>query len=258
MLAVLRETGSDTLDTAISYGDSEVVLGRARIDGFRVVTKLPPLPVETADVAGWVRRHVRTSLDRLRVANLYGLLLHRPADVSGPHAGALLAALATLKAEGVVTKVGASVYAPEELAELEGAMKLDLVQAPYNVFDRRFESTETFRRLHAAGTEVHVRSVFLQGLLLLDEDELPETFRKWQPLWQRWCGWVRQQGTDQLAAALGFALANPTVDRIVVGAESAAQLRSIVASTRLDLQQVPVELATGDLNLINPTNWTAS
>lgn len=256
MLEVLRSAGCDTLDTAMSYGDSEDVLGAAGVRDFKIITKLPPLPSDSDTTQQWVRESVHRSLQRLRVARLHGLLLHRPSDASGAHAPALLGALAALKAEGLVANVGVSVYGPDELATLQGVMKLDIVQAPYNVLDRRFAASGWFGRLRAAGTEVHVRSVFLQGLLLLEPARLPDTHSLWRPLWQRWSDWIGSRGLDRLAAALGFVLQNPDITRVVIGAETAAQLRQIVASAVVLKQEVPAELATDDLNLINPVNWT--
>jgi aryl-alcohol dehydrogenase-like predicted oxidoreductase len=255
ILVSLRNAASDTLDTAMSYGDSEMVLGAADVTGFRVVTKLPPLESGLPDVESWIRVNVRRSLERLRIDSLYGLLLHRSSDASGPRAAELLAALTALKAEGVVRKIGVSVYEPLELAAAEQTMALDLVQLPYNVLDRRFEQSGWFDRLHALGTEIHVRSAFLQGLLLVDEYELPATFARWRPVWTRWCGWLRDQGLSSLAAALGFVLRNARVNKVVVGVATAGQLQQILANAHALEYDVPTELESGDVQLINPSNW---
>ena len=66
VLSLAKENEINVLDTAISYGNSEEVLGKAGTDGFRVVTKLPSLPADQSDIARWVRDHVGASLKRLR------------------------------------------------------------------------------------------------------------------------------------------------------------------------------------------------
>ena len=256
MLALLRRAGADTLDTAIAYGDSEVVLGNAGVGDLKLVTKLPPLAADVDTVESWVRESVERSLRRLGVRRLHGLLLHRPADVFGTRGGELLGALAALKDAGLVAKLGASVYAPDELDRLQGTLSLDIVQAPYSVLDRRFALSGWFERLRAAGTEIHVRSVFLQGLLLLQPEQLPSAFSRWRPVWERWCEWVRQNALDNLTAALGFVLRNSNIARVVVGAESSAQLSQIIASARALTLDAPSHLAVDDLDLINPVNWT--
>lgn len=73
IVAAARRAGIDTLDTAIAYGDSERRLGEIGVDGWRVVTKLPPMPAGTSDVGEWVRRSVDGSLARLGVTRAMGL-----------------------------------------------------------------------------------------------------------------------------------------------------------------------------------------
>jgi aryl-alcohol dehydrogenase-like predicted oxidoreductase len=259
ILTSCRYAGADTVDTAMSYGESETVLGIAGVDGFRVVTKLPPVGTDVADVrdvGAWVRQRVYRSVERLRIDRLHGVLLHRSSDASGPHRSELLGALAALQRDGMVAKIGVSAYAPAELDALENVMKPDLVQVPYNVLDRRFERSGWLARLHHRGVEVHSRSVFLQGLLLLDERELPSAFARWRPLWMRWCAYAQERQLSRLAISLGFALRNHSIDRVVVGVESPAQLAEIWANVRALEPGVPEEIASDDLSLINPRNWT--
>jgi len=131
--------GIDTIDTAIGYGDSERNLGKIGVPGFKVVTKLPALPDGVADVASWVNGQVDASLSRLGVSRIYGLLLHRPADLLGVNGPELFKTVCALRERSVVEKIGASVYAPEELETLTGKYRFDLVQGPLNILDRRLQ-----------------------------------------------------------------------------------------------------------------------
>jgi aryl-alcohol dehydrogenase-like predicted oxidoreductase len=258
IVARARGAGVDTVDTAIGYGDSEAMLGAAGVDGLRVVTKLPALAVAAAEVEGWVRAQVGASLARLGVPALHGLLLHQPSDLLGDTAisRALVDALGALKADGLVAKIGASVYHPAQLDALANVMALDLVQVPYNVLDRRFDESGWLDRLRASGTEIHVRSVFLQGLLLLDTNEMPnEFFARFHSTLDAWRTWVRERGVGPLAAALGFVLADARVDRAVVGCDSLAQWDEILAHAGARVPDVPAHLRSDDLALINPVNW---
>ncbi|MEP7311087.1 MAG: aldo/keto reductase [Pseudomonadota bacterium] len=255
ILACARDAGSDTIDTAMAYGDSESVLGEAGVQSFSIVTKLPPIVPDCADVEAWVRMKLRSSLDRLRVDRLDGLLLHRPADLAGRHAGPLKAVLESVRAEGLVRRIGVSVYEPDEIDALGSLVHLDLVQVPYSILDQRFERSGCLRRLTDAGTEIHSRSVFLQGLLLMSWPEIPAAFAAWRPVFDRYHAWLEQSRTSPLDACLGFALSNPDISRVVVGVESVAQLRQVYASARASIPAIGSELATDDMNLINPSNW---
>lgn len=253
-----RAAGVDTVDTAIAYGESEAMLGAADVTGLRLVTKLPALAAEASAVEGWVRAQVGASVARLGVASLHGLLLHQPSDLLGDTAPAraLAGALGALKAEGVVAKVGVSVYDPAELGALASVMSLDLVQLPYNVLDRRFDESGWLDRLRAGGTEIHVRSVFLQGLLLLDTNEMPnEFFKRFDSTLASWRTWLRERGIGPLAAALGFVLADARVDRAVIGCDSLAQWDEILARDGARVSDVPWHVRSNDLALINPVHW---
>ena len=255
MIVVARHLGFDTLDTAIAYGDSEGRLGQIGISGWKVISKLPGLPAEETDVAAWVEAQVRGSLDRLGVSRLQGLLLHRPLDLRSAAGPALYRALVSLRERGVVGKIGISVYGPEELDDLCGDFDFDLIQAPLNILDRRLADSGWLARLAGKGTEVHVRSAFLQGLLLMASSARPAPFGRWQSLWHAWDGWLADTGLTPLAACLRYATSMAEVSRVVVGADNPAQLAEIAASCDGPLPALPPSLQCADPDLLVPSNW---
>ena len=176
--------GIDTVDTAIAYGESEHVLGNVGMDKWQVVSKLPAVPKDCLDVEAWVEAQVAGSLQRLRVTCLYGLLLHRPEQLLEARGDRLHAALRALQARGVVRKIGVSVYEPAELDRLVPCMPFELVQVPFNLLDTRMVTSGWLARLQQSGCEVHARSIFLQGLLLMPASARPAKFDRWQALWQ--------------------------------------------------------------------------
>lgn len=259
--AILRHASSrgiDMLDTAVDYADSEATLGSAGVAHWRVVTKLPALPTGVADVRRWVQEQVEGSLGRLGLTQLHALLLHRPAEMRGPHAKPLLDALLGVKAQGLVRKIGASVYGPQDLDLLSHEMPLDLVQAPLNVLDRRLVESGWAARLKRDGVELHVRSAFLQGLLLMPAERRPARFARWQPLWDEWARWLARTGLAPLEACLGYVLGVPEVGRVVVGVDGLRHLQQILAAARAGLPEAPPWSEPADLELINPTFWSKS
>jgi aryl-alcohol dehydrogenase-like predicted oxidoreductase len=247
--------GLTTLDTAIVYGDSEQRLGEVGVGHWQVVSKLPALPLPCRDVGAWVRESVDGSLRRLRIPRLYGFLLHRSQDLVGPAGKALYSALAALKVEGKVEKIGVSIYDPQEFEAVWGHFRLDLVQAPYNIIDRRIATSGWLARMHAAQTEIHVRSVFLQGLLLMTQEERPRFFDRWQPLWQQWHRWLRDESLAPLQACLGFALSRTEIDRVVVGVDNLKQLQATVNNAYGSARVPPDALMSEDPDLVDPSRW---
>lgn len=251
------EAGVDTLDTAIAYGDSESRLGEIGVAKWSIISKLPAIPDSCDDVADLVQESVKDSLERLRIPKLHGLLLHRAGQLAGPHGDALFRALVAVKESGRVDRIGVSIYGPEELDILWPQFQFDVVQAPFNILDRRLATSGWLARLLNAGTEVHARSVFLQGLLLMDAVKRPPMFAKWQPLWQQWERWLAREALTPLQASLGFVLSQPEFNRVIVGVESLQQLREVLACAAVPGVLPPSDLMSEDQNLINPTRWNA-
>lgn len=250
--------GLNTLDTAIAYGESEQRLGEIGVKQWRIITKLPPVPESCTDVHAWVQKSILGSLERLRAPKLHGLLLHRPQQLLGPQGNVLYRALVASKDQGKVEKIGVSIYDPAELDILCSQYQLDVVQAPFNIIDRRLATSGWLTRLHESGTEIHVRSVFLQGLLLMKAAIRPATFNRWQPLWQQWHGWLSEQRLTPLQACLGFVLTHPQIDRVVVGVDSLMQLKGIIANVEMPVVELPSTLVSEDMDLINPSRWATS
>jgi aryl-alcohol dehydrogenase-like predicted oxidoreductase len=256
ILACARDAGVDTLDTAIMYGDSERALGEAGVDGWRVVTKLPAFPEEVPDLAAWARAEVAAALGRLRRSRLDALLLHRCPQILGPRGDELLAAVRQLQDDGLATKIGVSIYGPDELDTLMPMFPFGIVQVPFSVLDRRLATSGWLPRLANQGVEIHVRSLFLQGLLLMPSADRPPSFARWRPLWERWADWLAETGLTPLQACLRFALATPGIARAIVGIDSLGQLREILAAADGAPPPIPADLACADPDLINPSRWS--
>lgn len=255
ILELAHSTGLDTLDTAIAYGNSENNLGAVGVNGWKVVTKLPGFPYGSASLKPWVKEMVAGSMNRMRLSRIYGLLLHSPDDLRGPRGSELLRILKELKLHGLIQKIGLSVYGPDELHFLPDSFIPDIVQMPFNILDRRLIQGSILHDLKRNGVEVHVRSIFLQGLLLMDSDSRPSYFNRWNCTWKLWDDWISRTGSNPLAACLNFALAQKEIDRVVVGIESVDQLRQVLVAVQDDAPCLPEELQCDDPDLIYPMRW---
>jgi len=259
VLSLAYAQGVSVLDTAMAYGDAESRLGHSGIQNFQVVTKLSQvplvLPAAITDAGAWAKVQFAASLKRLGLSCVYGLLLHRPGDLLGEHGKALLRALQELQDQGLVEKLGVSVYSPTELEPLLKLAQWDLVQAPLNLIDRRLQTSGWLQRLKDSGVEVHTRSAFLQGLLLTHSSALPPQFSDWLDLWRVWDQWQLTTGCSALGASLAYPLSLPEVDRVVVGVEGSEQLLGILAALRAPVPQGWPHIASDDGKLINPSQW---
>jgi aryl-alcohol dehydrogenase-like predicted oxidoreductase len=223
VLAAAQAAGLTLLDTAAAYGNSEARLGElvGANSSFELITKLPAGPPTQ------VAQHLAEALARLRRPRLYGVLFHAFGPLQAEPAA--WQALQAARAAGQVARIGVSLYHPHE-AEwlLAQGWDVDLVQVPYNVLDQRFATV--LPRLAARGVEVHVRSAFLQGLLLREPATLPAFFQPLAPKLRQLRALAAGEGVPLPAALLLFAAYAPGVARTVVGVDSVANLHENLAA----------------------------
>ena len=118
ILDYAKSSGINSIDTAIAYGTSEKCLGEIGLNGFQVITKLPEIPDNFGNLKSWILKHIENSLSTLSVESLSGLLLHRPSQLLDTDKNELWSILLRLKDEGLVKKIGFSIYTPSELDDL--------------------------------------------------------------------------------------------------------------------------------------------
>jgi aryl-alcohol dehydrogenase-like predicted oxidoreductase len=251
-----KEAGISTLDTAAAYGESEESIGSACTENnlqFQIISKYPPSKPDLE-----IKDAFEASLLKLGTARLYGYFLHSFSSYSQkPN---LLHQLQQLKESGKVEKIGISLYHPQEALELlEKEARLDIVQFPYSVFDRRFE--QVLPLLRQQGIETHVRSVFLQGLYFLAPHELPGRFSSVAPKIRSLHKLAKHQNILLGAILMGFAFSNPYISNLVIGVEGLETLEENISYCGIRLnQEVLQELQNyqvDDEEVILPYKWTA-
>lgn len=261
VLAYADHVGIDVLDTAAAYGDSEAVLGNVLRPGhrFRVVTKISALDpsLDAFQRARSVRETLCASLDRLGMKSVYGTLMHRALDVAGSIGAHMAEVLQELKQEGFARKVGISVYGADGLEAVLANFMPDIVQLPSNAIDQRLLRSGWLARLDAMGVEIHLRSAFLQGLLLMPADRRHSAFGCYKEELERFDRFCTKRGLTPLEAALGYVRQVPG-DVVIVGVTRRDELEEIVRAMEAD--NVPTldeysELASDDEGLVNPSKW---
>ena len=252
ILDVAHNSGIGLLDTGCVYGNSEELLGKLLSTGnyqFSVVDKVPD--IESYHLS--VSEVVLQSIEKLKVDKLKGILLHNAADLNDQ----TFKELESLKSQGLVDKIGISVYYPSQTFDLCERYDIDLVQCPLNLFDQRFAETECISFLKNKNVEVHARSLFLQGLLLMPRGKLPEYFAPYYDLFDRLKGHCRGHDIDLQTAALTIAHQQQEVDQFVIGVCSAEQLQQVVEAYN-KAAKVKFEIAdfsSHEEALISPFLW---
>jgi len=248
----------DLLDTAPAYGNSEKILGGVNVSNFKVVTKtrhFDGLEIDNNDVK-LLNNDFNHSLKDLKQDSVYGVLIHNSDDLFKPGAEKLFDQLQELKQAEKIVKIGVSVYDHSQLQSILDNFDIDLVQLPFNILDRRMIDRGMLAKLREKDIEVHARSIFLQGLLLMSEQNRPDKFNRWSILWKVWCEWLNDNQITALEATTRYAISIPEISKVLVGVDNMDQLKEIVAVSSGVLPNIPDELYTDDVNLLNPSNWS--
>lgn len=248
------------VDTAAGYGTSEAVLGGVLPDfpAIDVITKLPAFPgvaITEADIKE-MRDAVLRSLDLLHRSKLYGLLVHHSGDLSKPGGERIVELLDRLKQDGIAERIGVSVYDIEDIDRILKNFRPDIAQMPINLFDQRFVQGGHVERLHKVGAEVHARSIFLQGVLLMEAARLPRHFGFFAKQFAHYESFLNELGITRLAACLSFVMNQSGADYALIGVTSVDELDQILAALS---QSVPLsmtsQLASSEHELIDPRQW---
>jgi aryl-alcohol dehydrogenase-like predicted oxidoreductase len=258
IIQLAKSEGIKLLDTAISYGKSEEVLGKIGVSNFHIVTKLPALPINSNNIENWALDQVFGSLKRLKVKKIDSFLFHKPSDLLDPYGVKVLNILSQLKKEGVIDKIGLSIYNPSDLENNQKNLnKIDVVQAPISIIDRRLEKSGWLLRLKEMEIEVHARSIFLQGLLLLPRNKIPSKFDVWSTIWDNWHSELLKYHKSASKICLDYSLQLKNIDKVVVGVDSLPQLKELIKLSKDDKNKLSNFnfMGSEDLRLINPSNW---
>lgn len=262
ILRIADDNGIRILDTAAMYGESESVLGITlpQQHEFKIVTKTPSFRTNriTSHQAKQLRTAFNESLERLRQDRLYGLLLHHADDLLSPGGDLLFEEMRRLSTAGLVEKIGVSVYTAGQIDSVLTNIVPDLVQLPVNILDQRLIQGGYLAKLKDLGVEIHARSVFLQGLLLMDTAALPGSLAILQSHIKQLETFLDEHSLTRLQGALMFMAQQPELDTVLVGVCSGDQLMDILRAAQA-LPDDTIDMtrfALSDERYLNPSQWT--
>lgn len=257
LLASATSYGINLIDTASLYGESERAIGEQDVNFFKVITKTPRFSKEiiTRADSDYLRNTFEVSLKKLGVHSVYGLMIHNAKDILSPGGQFLVDEILLLKAQGLVKKIGLSIYTSVDLDRIYDCLKPEIVQLPLNVLDQRLIKDGTITYLRQKGVEIHIRSVFLQGLLLMPLNKIPPYFLSWRQELLAWHEACMDQMMTPLQAALNYVSNIKGVDRYILGFENSMQLRGCVDEFLKPGKFDGIGLSSSDANLLNPANW---
>ena len=263
--AIIQEAwknGIQEFDTAQGYGESEMILGKSLFklglsEKARVITKFHPILDHLNSVI--LENAVAESLRNIGVPQLYGIMLHREELLVLWHKG-LAEILSILVSKGMVQKVGVSVYSPDKAMEAINTEGIDMVQVPTNILDRRFGKAGVFEVAKAKKKDVYIRSIFLQGLLLMNTQALPVNMSFAAPYIEKFERLSKEFGLTRHEIALGYIKSEIPTGKVIFGAETKEQVTENLAAWKKGVptglsEKIMVSFSNVSERILNPSLW---
>lgn len=167
-----------------------------------------------------------------------------------------------LREEGYIKKIGVSVYDKHQIDYLLKYFDFDLIQLPISIFDQRFVADKFLQKLKRKNIEIHARSVFLQGLVFLNENALPNKLSKFKDYIERLNDISFKYNFSKEEIALPFINSINEIDRIIIGVEKIEQLKKNIKALNRAKEFAKIKTAINFKNLfiknkkiINPREW---
>lgn len=250
ILAIAKKAGITTLDTAFVYGNSEQVLGTVEAaNNFKIATKYP----ECNDPANEM---LNESLERLQTDKVYAYMAHS-FDVIANNLDRWIE-FEMLKKENKAEKIGFSLYNINQLQFLwDNNIKFDILQFPYNIFDRQFEPF--FSKLKEQGVEIHIRSVFLQGLFFKNTENLSEKLNVLKPYLDKLHCYCKDNNVTIEQLTLNYVLSKDKIDGVLMGIDSKEQLQTNLSKLDYTISSKDIDFVNSiiieEKEMLNPVNW---
>ena len=203
-----------------------------------------------------VEAELRAQMLRLGVERVDTIIAPSATDLFSPMGPKLWDKLKQLKDEGVCRRIGVPVYASDDPVGVARRFKPDLVQAPASLLDQRLLLDGSLATIAEMGIEVHLRSIFLNGVLFLPPDRAPSHLKAAAGRISRARRLIAEGKSDPLQAALGFALTRPEATHVLVGVTSAAEMSAVVAAA----MSPPPDLDWDEMAIDDPDalSWVAA
>lgn len=235
--------------TSNYYGKANKVLGKKNIKKFNIIIKFKEDDFINKDILIEIKKS-----EKLLKANIRTIIVDKFESIQIKKAKKIYTSLKNLKKNKIIQHFGYAIYSFKNLKKICKNFKPDIIQSPYNIIDRRIEKKKYLNFLQKKNIEIHVRSIFLQGLLLMDFKKIPKKFNKWSSLFKNWDYWLKKENQKALDVCYSFVLKNKFINKILIGVNDFSQFKEIVKIKVRKNLNYP-NISSTSQKLINPINW---
>ena len=246
------------LDTSIDYENSLNKINSFNFNNWQITTKMDPKKLDFSSEQNLylsVENQIKLIKQNSSIKTIKNLLIRNSDMILTTKGKILYKVLKKIKKNKLIINFGYSIYSFKNLEKIIINFKPDLIQCPYNVFDRRIENIKIKNILKKKKIKVQARSIFLQGVLLKKIDQLPKFFHKWKKLFLNFENSIKINRLTALSLCFNFVNNNKDIDEILIGVQNNKELKEIL---NIELKRkilMSKELFNPSLKLIDPTKW---
>ena len=256
ILQIAKQNNISLIDTAQNYLNVENILGSYNLNDFKISTKISEIENVKMEINNdFIYKKMIQSLQDLRIKKIDTIFLHNTNDLLSKKGDKYFDDLVRLKKNKLVNKIGITVYSIEEISEIISNFDIDVVQCPFNIFDNRLVESGMYNKLVKKKIEIEVRSIFLQGLLLMSAEKIPSQFQYFQNQFKLWFDFLKENQISQLDACINFIKRFKKIKRVIIGVENSKQFLDIIKSFNKNLYIDFPKMSINQTKLINPHLW---
>ena len=242
------------IDTAQIYGNSEYILGKIGLKKWKVSTKIK-IKKKCKSYSKYIISSVNKSLNNLKIDKLENLLVHSELKKFNKKGIIeIIKTLKDLKKNKIIKSFGCSIYSPKDLYISTKFNNIDIIQAPANVFDRRFLNKNSMNYLKKKNIKLQIRSIFLKGLLLYDYKKLPKKFHYWKNDFKKYQMYLKKNKLNKINGALSI-LNKIDYESVVIGFDSYQELKEVFKNIPVNNILIPEFNIKKRNKIIDPRRW---
>ena len=247
--------GITSLDTAYNYGNIHKLLGNIGITEWNVTTKIPFFKNNNENYINEIDNLIEKIFRDLETDKISTILIHDIHKMSIDEINIYWEKLNFLKKNKYIEKIGYSIYDDYNLKNIYKYFKPDVIQGPLNLFNTKLIENGWLQKFFIDKVEFHCRSIFLQGLLLVNHSMIPRRLKKWEKLFKNYESWLKKHKISNLEACLNFIYSNKHVSRVVIGVQSSKHLDQIIKTKTINKNLNFNKNKNIDNDLIDPRLW---
>lgn len=246
-------------DTAVSYGNSEKSLGIFFKDYKKEINVISKLSTDSFNED--IHSCLNESLHNLNVSSLYALLLH---DTKLLNTWTISSSklINNLMDNNKIKHFGVSIYTDEQFNLALNNEKVNIIQIPFNIFDQRAINLKWLEKAKKKNKLIFIRSIYLQGLLLMEENDIPEKLYKLKKYIFKLDNVCKEFNISRNELALNFVDSVASDSIILFGCEKLEQAKeniklynSLKIFDKNRINRLVKDFSGIEQNLYDPRNW---